>query len=100
MLFYRNGDFFLSSIKNFYNLKGIFLRNEDLFEIPANTGIGWQQTYPKIPDKWMTQENKKSEGLFIPTIKILKRWRDIYCRQLRSFHLEMLTRMAFYHYNI
>src|SRR3989338_6057673 len=74
--------------------------NEDLFEIPANTGIGWQQTYPKIPDKWMTQENKKSEGLFIPTIKILKRWRDIYCRQLRSFHLEMLTRMAFDHYNI
>jgi hypothetical protein len=69
--------------------------NEDLFEIPANKEIGWQQTYPKIPDKWMTQENKKSEGLFIPTIKMLKRWRDIHCRQLRSFHLEMLTRMAF-----
>jgi len=74
--------------------------NEDLFEIPASMGIGWQQTYPKIPDKWMTQENKKSEGLFIPTIKILKRWRDIHCRQLRSFHLEMLTRMAFDYYKI
>lgn len=74
--------------------------NEDLFEIPANLGIGWQQTYPKIPDKWMTQENKKAEGLFIPTIKILKRWRDIHCRQLRSFHLEMLTRMAFDNYKI
>ncbi|MFA5778779.1 MAG: hypothetical protein WC947_01420 [Elusimicrobiota bacterium] len=74
--------------------------NEDLFQIPANKVIGWQQTYPKIPDKWMTQENKKSEGLFIPTIKILKRWRDTYCRQLRSFHLEMLTRMAFDKYKI
>lgn len=74
--------------------------NEDLFEIPANVGIGWQQTYPKIPDKWITQENKKSEGLFIPTIKILKKWRDIHCRQLRSFHLEMLTRMAFDNYKI
>jgi len=74
--------------------------NEDLFKIPANVGIGWQQTYPKIPDKWMTQENKKAEGLFIPTIKILKRWRDIHCRQLRSFHLEMLTRMAFDNYKI
>lgn len=74
--------------------------NEDLFKIPANEGIGWQQTYPKIPNKWMTQENKKSEGLFIPTIKILKRWRDIHCPQLRSFHLEMLTRMAFDNYTI
>jgi len=74
--------------------------NEDLFEIPANVGIGWQQTYPKIPDKWMTQENKKSEGLFIPTIKMLKRWRDTHCRQLRSFHLEMLTRMAFDYYKV
>lgn len=74
--------------------------NEDLFKIPANVGIGWQQTYPRIPDKWMTQENKKSEGLFIPTIKMLKRWRDIHCRKLRSFHLEMLTRMAFDFYKI
>jgi hypothetical protein len=74
--------------------------NVDLFEIPAEKRIGWQKTYPKIPDKWMTQENKKAGGLFIPTIKILKRWRDIHCRPLRSFHLEMLARMAFEHYKI
>ncbi len=77
-----------------------FEGNENLFEIPANDGIGWQKTYPKIPDEWMTQENKKSEGLFIPTIKILKRWRDIHCRKLRSFHLEMLTGMAFDYYKV
>lgn len=77
-----------------------FTDNEELFKIPDKSGTGWQKTYPKIPDKWMTQENKKSEGLFIPTIKMLKRWRDIHCRFLRSFHLEMLTRMAFDYYNI
>lgn len=73
---------------------------EGLYKIPAEEKNGWQYTYPKIPDKWMTQENKKAGGLFIPTIKILKRWRDIHCRPLRSFHLEMLTRMAFEYYNI
>lgn len=77
-----------------------FTDNEELFKIPDKSGTGWQKTYPKIPDKWMTQENKKAGGLFIPTIKILKRWRDIHCRPLRSFHLEMLIRMAFEHYEI
>ncbi len=74
--------------------------NEDLFEIPTERGGDWQPTFPKIPDKWMTEQNKKSEGLFIPTIKMLKRWRDIRCSFLRSFHLEMLTRMAFDYYMI
>ncbi len=74
--------------------------DDDKFKIPHDKRIGWQYTYPKTPDKWMTQENKKAGGIFIPTIKMLKRWRDIHCRPLRSFHLEMLTRMAFEHYNI
>jgi len=77
-----------------------FSDNEELYKIPDNAGTGWQETYPKIPDKWITQENKKAEGLFIPTIKILKKWRDTHCRSLRSFHLEMLARIAFDHYKI
>ncbi len=74
--------------------------NEELFKIPANNGRGWQYTYPKIPDKWMIQENKVAGGLFKPTIKMIKRWRDIHKVPLRSFHLEMLARMAFNSYKI
>jgi len=69
--------------------------NDNLFLIPNDKGTEWQETYPKIPDNWMTEENKKSEGLFIPTIKMIKRWRDTHHIPIRSFHLEMLTRMAF-----
>jgi len=74
--------------------------NADLFEIPSNSGRGWQFAYPKIPDNWMTQENKKAGGFFKPTIKMLKRWRDVHNVPLRSFHLEMLARLAFKYYNI
>lgn len=74
--------------------------NADLFEIPSNSGRGWQLTYPKIPDNWMTQENKKAGGLFKPTIKMLKRWRDVHRIPLRSFHLEMLARLSFEYYKI
>ncbi len=45
-----------------------FSDNEELFKIPAVSGLGWQQTYPKIPHKWMTQENKQAGGLFKPTV--------------------------------
>jgi hypothetical protein len=74
--------------------------NTEKFKIPANKGNGWQYTHPKIPDKWMTNENKKAGGLFKPTIKMLKRWRDIRRVPLKSFHLEMLVRMAFEKYKI
>lgn len=74
--------------------------NEELFKIPTSNGMGWQETYPRIPHKWMTEENKKSEGLFKPTIKMLKRWRDVLKVPLRSFHLEMLARMAFSKYTV
>lgn len=77
-----------------------FSDDEGLFKIPTDSGLGWQQTYPKIPDKWMTQENKEAGGLFKPTVKMLKRWRDEHKVPLRSFHLEMLARMAFNVYKI
>jgi len=77
-----------------------FSDNEELFKIPTVNGLGWQQTYPKIPAKWMTQENKQAGGLFKPTVKMLKRWRDVHKIPLKSFHLEMLIRMAFSAYKI
>ena len=77
-----------------------FTDNEELFKIPTENGLGWQQTYPKIPTKWMTEENKQAGGLFKPTVKMLKRWRDVHKVPLRSFHLEMLVRMAFNAYKI
>ncbi|MDD5455114.1 MAG: hypothetical protein PHW62_06440 [Candidatus Ratteibacteria bacterium] len=76
--------------------------NEEKFKIPTNISkaiVGWQFTYPRIPDNWMTLENKKADGLFKPTIKMLKRWRDSHEIPLKSFHLEMLTQMAFKNYN-
>lgn len=77
-----------------------FTDNKELFKIPTVDGLGWQQTYPNIPNKWMTQENKQAGGLFKPTVKILKRWRDVNKVPLKSFHLEMLVRIAFNAYEI
>jgi len=77
-----------------------FTDNEELFKIPTGNGLGWQQIYPKIPNKWMTEENKQAGGLFKPTVKMIKRWRDVHKVPLRSFHLEMLVRMAFNAYKI
>lgn len=68
--------------------------------IPNQAGTGWQSTYPRIPDAWMTEENKKVGGLFKPTIKMLKRWRDLRKIPLRSFHLEMLARVGFETYQV
>ena len=68
-----------------------FTDNDDLFKIPTENGLGWQQTYPKVPAEWMTQENKQAGGLFKPTVKMLKRWRDVHKVQMGSFHFEMLV---------
>jgi len=84
----------------YFEVVPAFHDNGELFVIPTEKLNSWQKTYPKIPDEWMTEQNKLSQGLFIPTIKILKKWRDLHCRFLRSFHLEMLTRMAFDSYRI
>lgn len=69
--------------------------NDHKYEIPDEWGLSWKITYPKIPDIWMTNENKDAGGLFKPVIKVIKKWRDVKKVPLRSFHLEMLARYAF-----
>lgn len=79
-----------------------YVDNDDLYEIPTTDLKGWELCYPTLPNKWLTQANKRNGGLFIPLIKILKQWiRNNNLRKpIKSFHIELLTDLVFSAYKI
>jgi|Deesub1362A_J573_1020465.scaffolds.fasta_scaffold00319_6 hypothetical protein len=76
--------------------------NDDLYDIPSADLKSWKQCYPNLPNKWLTQANKRNGGLFIPLIKMIKQWiRNNNLRtRIKSFHVELLTDRVFSKYNI
>jgi hypothetical protein len=76
--------------------------NDDLYDIPTSDLKGWEPCFPTLPNKWLTQANKRNGGLFIPLIKMVKQWiRNNGLRTpIKSFHIELLTDLIFSKYNI
>lgn len=76
--------------------------NTDLYDIPTSDLKGWELCYPTLPNKWLTQANKRNGGFFIPLIKMVKQWiRNNNLRKpIKSFHIELLTDLAFSEYSI
>lgn len=76
--------------------------NDDLYDIPTSDLNGWEQCYPTLPNKWLTQANKRNGGLFIPLIKMIKQWiRNNNLRTpIKSFHIELITDLVFSKYII
>lgn len=64
------------------------------YMIPKNARE-WTDCFPKLPDKWLTSSNQANNGMFVPTIKILKQWNRNNNVGLESFHLELLTERVF-----
>lgn len=76
--------------------------NDDLYEIPTSDLKGWELCYPTLPNKWLTQANKRNGGLFIPLIKMIKQWirNNNLRKSIKSFHIELLTDLVFSAYKI
>jgi len=68
--------------------------DSERYLIPKNARE-WTDSFPKLPDKWMTSSNQANNGMFVPTIKILKQWNRNNKVGLKSFHLELLTERVF-----
>jgi hypothetical protein len=79
-----------------------YVDNEDLYEIPTTDMKGWKQCLPNIPNKWITEANKRNGGLFVPLVKMIKQWvRNHGLKgKLKSFHVELLADMAFQRHHI
>ena len=74
-----------------------YIDNADLYDIPSVDLKRWEQCYPSVPNKWLTQANKRNGGLFIPLIKMIKQWirNNNLRRPIKSFHIELLTDLVF-----
>ena len=72
-----------------------YQNNDDQYLIPAPGSREWIDSYPHVPNKWLTSSNHYNNQKFIPLIKILKQWNRANKVRLKPFHLELLTGMVF-----
>ena len=74
-----------------------FSDNPDLYAVPNGNGTDWEECYPNIPQKWLSESNHKKNAKFVPMIKILNQWNREKNIKLKSFHLELITGLVFDH---
>jgi hypothetical protein len=60
----------------------------DICDSGSNT---WLRTNPKKHTEWSAELNRRTGGLLVPTVKMLKAWNRNVGSPLRSFHLEVLA---------
>lgn len=89
------------SDKRFEVVPAVSYEDPDIYDIPS-AGKKWEQCYPNLPNKWLTQANRRNGGLFIPLIKMVKQWirNNNLWKPIKSFHIELLTDLVFSEYEI
>lgn len=66
------------------------------FLIPDGSG-NWMKTDPRIDKKNITDENQRHDSKFIPTVRLLKYWKELKYKNILSYYFETLAIQVFRH---
>ncbi len=85
-LFYQSG--------GYIDIVPAFKWNAGGYIIPSGTG-SWLRTDPDVQAAWFSQQHQQLGYQLIPMIQLLKRWNNEHGKQLRSYHLGVVTANTF-----
>lgn len=92
----RNGQAVTISYTDFrVDVVPAFHRSGGGYLIPNSSNQSWIETNPKSHVEIWSQMNSDKGGSFVPVVKALKRWKNIKCDTISSFHLETMALSIF-----
>jgi len=85
-LFYKSGAY--------VDIAPMFMWNDGGYIIPSGNG-SWLRTDPDTQAAWFQQQHTSLNYNLFPMVRLLKRWNNEHGKQLRSYHLSVLTANTF-----